>query len=177
MPLEFFSLENFRSVDAANTGQSIYVRPSPGQFACIRAELPYNRKTLTLLVDTACSGVVLSPSSVSRLKIPTFRNTFGSMAAAGGNVANTGVAQLESLKVGAITTGAMPAAVQDIGALPSGIDGIIGARCENVPAPRGTPPGYIVPVGANDQGYGGKGWPAEAAAAAARWYCAAATDA
>ena len=126
VPLEFFSLENFRSVDAANTGQSIYVRPSPGQFACIRAELPYNCKTLTLLVDTACSGVVLSPSSVSRLKIQTFKNAFGSMAAAGGNVANTAVAQLESLKIGAITTGAMPAAVQDIGALPSGIDGIIG---------------------------------------------------
>ena len=126
VPLEFFSLENFRSVDASNTGQSIYVRPSPGQFACIQAELPYNCKTLTLLVDTACSGGVLSPSSVSRLKIQTFKNTFGSMAAAGGNVANTAVAQLESLKVGAITSGAMPAAVQDIGALPSGIDGIIG---------------------------------------------------
>lgn len=126
VPLEFFSLENFRSVDASNTGQSIYVRPSPGQFACIQAELPYNGKTLTLLVDTACSGVVLSPSSVSRLKIQTFRNTFGSMAAAGGNVANTAVAQLESLKIGTIITGAMPAAVQDIGALPSGIDGIIG---------------------------------------------------
>ena len=126
VPLEFFSLESFRSVDASNTGQSIYVRPSPGQFACIKAELPYNCKTLTLLVDTACSGVVLSPSSVSRLKIQTFKNAFGSMAAAGGNVANTAVAQLESLKIGAITTGAMPAAVQEIGALPSGIDGIIG---------------------------------------------------
>jgi len=126
VPLEFFSLESFQSVDTSSAGQSVYVRPSPGQFACIQAQLPYKGTTLTLLVDTACSGVVLRPSSVRRLNIPTFKNTFGSMAAAGGNVANTAVAQLESLKVGGITTGAMPAAVQDIGALPSGIDGIIG---------------------------------------------------
>ncbi len=130
VPLVFYSLESFRAVDATNAAQSIYVRPSPGQFACIKAELPYNCETLTLLVDTACSGLVLRPSSVSRLKIQTFKNTFGRMAAAGGNT-KTGVAQLESLKIGEMTTGAMPAAVQDIGALPSGIDGIIGLALLN----------------------------------------------
>ena len=130
VPLVFYSLESFRTVDATNAAQSVYVRPSPGQFACIEAELPYNCQTLTLLVDTACSGLVLRPSSVSRLKIQTFKNTFGRMAAAGGN-ANTAVAQLESLKIGEMTTGAMPAAVQDIGALPNGIDGIIGLAVLN----------------------------------------------
>ena len=128
VPLVFYSLESFRTVDATNAAQSVYVRPSPGQFACIEAE--YNCQTLTLLVDTACSGLVLRPSSVSRLKIQTFKNTFGRMAAAGGN-ANTAVAQLESLKIGEMTTGAMPAAVQDIGALPNGIDGIIGLAVLN----------------------------------------------
>ena len=131
VPLVFYSLlESFRAVDATNAAQSIYVRPSPGQFACIEALLPYNCQTLTLLVDTACSGLVLRPSTVSRLKIQTFKNTFGRMAAAGGN-ANTAVAQLESLKIGEMTTGAMPAAVQDIGALPSGIDGIVGLAVLN----------------------------------------------
>ena len=126
VPLVFYSLESFSSVDASNTAQSVYVRPSPGQFACLKAELPNSGRTLTLLVDTACTGLVLRPSTVQRLGIPTFSNALGSMKAAGGNVANTAVAQLESLKIGSINTGAMPAAVQDIGAMPSPIDGIIG---------------------------------------------------
>mmetsp|Transcript_2439 Transcript_2439/g.5119 ORF Transcript_2439/g.5119 Transcript_2439/m.5119 type:complete len:534 (-) Transcript_2439:6134-7735(-) len=126
VPLVFYSLESFSSVDASNTAQSVYVRPSPGQFACIKAELPNPGRTLTLLVDTACTGLVLRPSTVQRLGIPNLSNALGSMNAAGGNVANAAVAQVESLKIGSINVGAMPAAVQDIGAMPSPIDGIIG---------------------------------------------------
>jgi len=123
VPLTFRSLDSFRSVDASNS-EEVFVRPSPGQFATLRADLP-NGKYLTLLVDTACSGVVLRPSSVRNLGIPTFKAP-GSMTAAGGTVGNTEVAQINQMIIAGNSFGPMPAAVQDIGALPSVMDGIIG---------------------------------------------------
>ena len=124
VPLSFYSLENFRTIDASNAAP-VYVRPSPGQFASIKAELPSKGKSLTLLGDTACSGLVLRPSSVERLGIVT-SNARGSMTSAGGRSGNIEVAQVESFLVGGSRFGALTAAVQDIGALPSPLDGIIG---------------------------------------------------
>jgi len=121
-PLTFVSLENFKSVAASNA--DVYVRPSPGQFAAVAFDTP-SGGPLTLLVDTACSGVVLRPSAARSRRMQTF-NAPGSMTAAGGMAASTAFARLDGLELCGERFGALNAAVQDIGALPSALDGIVG---------------------------------------------------
>ncbi|CAB9504233.1 expressed unknown protein [Seminavis robusta] len=80
---------------------------------------------LNLLLDTACSGLVLRPSVVEKYKLPSL-STPVTMTGAGGVASQTGLTQLESFRLGSQTFGPLPAAVQDIGALPRSLDGIIG---------------------------------------------------
>lgn len=83
--------------------------------------------TLTLLLDTACSGIVLRPSVVQRYNLPSLQTPV-TMTGAGGTQQNTGLTQLNNFRLedGSGSFGPLPAAVQDIGALPSDLDGIIG---------------------------------------------------
>jgi predicted aspartyl protease len=89
---------------------------------------------LRLLVDTACSGFVLRPSVVQqKYRFLPSLSTPVTMTGAGGTASATGLTQIDRFTLDAadqettaIKFGPLPAAVQDIGALPSSLDGIIG---------------------------------------------------
>ena len=128
--LTFISLEGSSSVPAVNA-DNLYLRPSPGQFPAVEFQIPNTDKTITLLLDTACSGIVLRPSVAQKLQLPTY-NTPVTMTAAGGTNMGGGVSQLPNLQLTTVQNGShfikgpFPAAIQDIGALPSKLDGIMG---------------------------------------------------
>ena len=145
VPFQYFSLEASKSVAAKNS-QDIYIRPSDGKYAAIKVILQktttQSSSTLNLLVDTACSGLVISPNAVTRVNgecpgILDMQSVGATMTTAGGSQA-AGVARWDkstNMIVGGVVVspaaandGSMSnvAAVQDIGALPSGLDGIIG---------------------------------------------------
>ena len=141
VPFQYFSLEASKSVAAINS-QDIYIRPSEGKYAAIKVTFQKTQSStvsLNLLVDTACSGLVISPNSVDRVNrecpgIFQMQTMGATMTTAGGNQ-GAGVAKWDkstNMIVGDFVVspanGSMSnlAAVQHIGALPSGLDGIIG---------------------------------------------------
>ncbi len=142
IPFQYFSLEASKSVAAANS-QDIYIRPSEGKYAAIKVTFQQTQSSssasLNLLVDTACSGLVISPNSVQRVNrecpgMFQMQSVGATMTTAGGSQ-GAGVAKWDTstnMIVGGVVVspanGSMSnlAAVQDIGALPSGLDGIIG---------------------------------------------------
>jgi len=137
-PLIYHELESSKSVKAQNAND-IYIRPSPGKYASIKVQLhkqgmQTNVIEWMLLVDTACSGLVLSPRAVSKANsicpniIQTIDNA-GTMTMAGSSQGSS-VAKWDTytkLYIGGIEIDhTNVAACQDIGALPSQLDGIIG---------------------------------------------------
>ena len=143
--------------DGADDGVgTVCIRPSRGRYAAIKVQLtnkeessssslsPSNADAVvvewTLLVDTACSGLVLSPDAVRRAndnRPGTMRvtNNAGTMTMAGSSsLGTTSVASWDEgryrMTVGGgeeiVGNGSNVAACQDIGALPAGLDGIIG---------------------------------------------------
>ena len=90
---------------------------------------------LQLLLDTACSGIVLRPSVVQQYSSSLPRLTTPvTMTGAGGVAGSTGLTQLDRFRLedddeddeNSPVFGPLPVAVQDIGALPRTLDGIIG---------------------------------------------------
>lgn len=138
-PLIYHELESSKSVQAQNA-DDIYIRPSPGKYASIKVQLHKQGSQTNpiiewmLLVDTACSGLVLSPNAVQKANnicpniIQTIDNA-GTMTMAGSSQGSS-VAKwdtytkltVESIEIDHTNV----AACQDIGALPSQLDGIIG---------------------------------------------------
>ncbi|KAL7535375.1 hypothetical protein ACHAXR_011128 [Thalassiosira sp. AJA248-18] len=136
-PFIYHELETSKSV-AAQNAEDIYIRPSAGKYAAITVQLKKEGQPSsiewTLLVDTACSGLVLRPDAVARAnqQCPGILHTIsnaGTMTMAGSSQ-GASVAKWDSytkLLVGGLEINhANVAACQDIGALPSGLDGIIG---------------------------------------------------
>lgn len=130
-PLYLTSLDRSSKVAAVNL-------PGDGGLTIDQGEQPYatikievedknggSSYTLSLLLDTACSGFVLRPEVVKRYNLPSY-STPVTMTGAGGTSATTGLTQLQCFRVGGESFGPLPAAVQDIGALPASLDGIIG---------------------------------------------------
>jgi predicted aspartyl protease len=126
VPMQFFALEA-RSISASSSGD-IYIRPSPGEYPAIELDLGRSG-ILTMLVDTACSGIVLRPSSAAKHNLRVVDNPI-SMTSAGGT-ADTKLSQIDSFTVQGKKFGPAPVAVQDIGALPSQLDGILGLQLLN----------------------------------------------
>jgi predicted aspartyl protease len=130
-PLYFTSLDTDVRIAAVNVeGGGITVNPADKPYPTIRIEVPSSAKgqssfTLTLLLDTACSGLVLRPNVVKKYNLPSYKNPV-SMTGAGGVAGTAGLTQLEKFNLADATFGPMPAAVQDIGGLPRDLDGIIG---------------------------------------------------
>ena len=137
-PLIYHQLESSKSVQAQNAND-IYIRPSLGKYASIKVQLQKqgiqtNVIEWMLLVDTACSGLVLSPKAVSKANsicpniIQTIDNA-GTMTMAGSSQGSA-VAEWDTytkLYIGGVEIDhTNVAACQDIGALPSQLDGIIG---------------------------------------------------
>ena len=141
-PFTYFQLGPFH-------GPNLYIRPSPGKYAAIKVQMrskdssSINRVVeWMLLVDTACSGLVLSPSAVKRANdicpgMMKIINNAGTMTMAGSSSGGmTSVAKWDEratqMIVGGVEipnsgmNGSNMAACQDIGALPVGLDGILG---------------------------------------------------
>jgi predicted aspartyl protease len=130
VPLYLTSLQSGTRIAALN-GSGITVEAKDHPYPSIKIKvMPVsgNEFTLNLLLDTACSGMVLRPSVVQQHKLPSL-STPVTMTGAGGTAMNTGLTQLDRYRLdesSEISFGPLPAAVQDIGALPSTLDGIIG---------------------------------------------------
>lgn len=122
--MDFHSLTPDLSVPSRNS--NVFLRPSPGKYPSIDLTVPGQKRPLTLLVDTACSGLVLRPNIIKQYNLPSF-NAGVTMTAAGGTVGGTSVAKLSSaiMDDGTVLDDLMVAG-QDIGALPRKLDGIIG---------------------------------------------------
>lgn len=136
-PLFLTSMDQVRMIAAVNMvdGGGISIGPTEQQFATIQIQVfsPTTPFSINLLIDTACSGFVLRPNVVVQYKLPSY-STPVTMSGAGGTVGTTGLTQISSFGLvpmdGNISNsnkfGPIPAAVQEIGALPSKLDGIIG---------------------------------------------------
>jgi len=134
VPLYFVNMDrmNVAAVNMPNGG-GITIEPSEQPYPAIQITIPNNNSgnlkgdkgTLTLLLDTACSGLVLRPEIASKYDLPSY-STPVTMTGAGGTVSGTGLTQLSKFYVGGVEFGPLPASVQDIGALPRQLDGIIG---------------------------------------------------
>lgn len=124
-PLYFTSLDTGLIVAAVNS-DGISVNRSEKPYSAIKVEVQGRDTsfTLQLLLDTACSGIVLRPSVVKKWDLPESSMPV-TMTGAGGSSAAQGLTQL-SFEVGDKSFGPLPAAIQDIGALPGSLDGIIG---------------------------------------------------
>ncbi|KAL7448554.1 hypothetical protein ACHAWC_000719, partial [Mediolabrus comicus] len=154
VPFQYFSLESSTSAVAAKNAEDIFIRPSEGKYAAIEVTLLQKIKTadssssaaatavtMNLLVDTACSGLVISPTAITRMNnecpnIIQLQSSIGATMTSAGGSQGAGVAKWDDstkMMVGGVVVqpsniGSMSnvAAVQDIGALPRGLDGIIG---------------------------------------------------
>ena len=134
VPMTFSSLQASQPIQG---NDNVFLRPSPGLYASIQLYLPSTGHTLNMLVDTACSGIVVRPLSATRCNLKVVTNPTSTITSAGGTTTNTKVAFLGPFAMDATrfasneqdtiaTFGPLPVAVQDIGALPKELDGIIG---------------------------------------------------
>jgi predicted aspartyl protease len=128
-PLFFTTMDKDFQV-AAVSGGGITVEASKQPYATLQIQVQQNGKefTLSLLIDTACSGFVLRPEVQRKYNLPSY-STPVTMTGAGGVSQATGLTQIQKLSVGgtaAASFGPMPAVLQDIGGLPSSLDGILG---------------------------------------------------
>mmetsp|Transcript_15412 Transcript_15412/g.37959 ORF Transcript_15412/g.37959 Transcript_15412/m.37959 type:complete len:423 (+) Transcript_15412:154-1422(+) len=125
-PLYFTSLDAGLRIAAVNSDHGISVNPNEKPYSAIKIQVQGKGTsfTLQLLLDTACSGLVLRPSVVKKWNLPESSMPV-TMTGAGGSSVAQGLTQL-SFEVGDKSFGPLPAAIQDIGALPGSLDGIIG---------------------------------------------------
>ena len=128
-PLFFTGLDDGLRIAAVNIDGGITVQPGDQPYVTIQIEVVQDGSSssfpLSLLLDTACSGFVLRPSVVQKYNLREL-DTPITMTGAGGTSGGTGLTQIDKFVFGDETFGPLPAAVQDIGALPSTLDGIIG---------------------------------------------------
>lgn len=131
-PLYFTSMDKGLRVAAVNGG-GISVETSEQPYATLQIQVRQQQQgssdkefTLSLLLDTACTGFVLRPQVQTKYNLPSY-TTPVTMTGAGGVSQATGLTQIQRFSVGGTTTfGPTPAVIQDIGALPSSLDGILG---------------------------------------------------
>ncbi|KAG7371873.1 aspartyl protease [Nitzschia inconspicua] len=127
----------FTTVDAGRSSAGVEIQSSDKPFATILIHAWSKNNNdqsfqLHLLLDTACSGLVLRPSVVKQHNLPKL-STPVTMTGAGGTVGATGLTEIEKFTIQTLSDteksrmfGPISAAVQDIGGLPSSLDGIIG---------------------------------------------------
>jgi Aspartyl protease len=135
-PLYFTTMDEGVRVAAENMDGGIIVQPSTQPYATMKIQVLNPAKgdsfTLSLLMDTACSSFVLKPGICAKYNLPSY-STPVTMQGAAGVTQTTGLTQIQQFTVPNINPqgasrpfGPLPAAVQEIGGLPSAIDGIIG---------------------------------------------------
>jgi hypothetical protein len=168
-PLYFTTMDQGMRVPAQNVNGGIIVEPSSQPYATMKIQIPSSKYMnsnakknvsdhdhhyiLSLLVDTACTGLVLRPTVVRQYQLPSYDTPVTMQGAAGISQA-TGLTQLSSFTLypndnnnnhhyepttvpssstsssrkqkPTRTFRSLPAAVQDINGLPTVLDGIIG---------------------------------------------------
>lgn len=170
-PLYFTTMDQGMRVPAQNVNGGIIVEPSSQPYATMKVQIPSSKhmnsnnkkdvsdhndhSILSLLVDTACTGLVLRPTVVRQYQLPSYDTPVTMQGAAGISQA-TGLTQLSSFTLfhqnwnnnhheptttvpssssssspnqqqqPTRTFRSLPAAVQDINGLPMVLDGIIG---------------------------------------------------
>jgi len=122
IPLYLTTMDGSRSIDTTS-GPQVTINPTQQPFVTMSVTLP-SGSSLRLLVDTACSGLVLRPRVVEQHSLPKLSAPVV-MTGAGGTAVTSGLTQLQ-FRVESRSFGPLQAAVQEIGALPSALDGIIG---------------------------------------------------
>lgn len=139
--LSFVTLESGRSIEGTYNSESVRITDTDIQpYPTMTINVVDNSKKdgsfpLKLLVDTACSGLVLTPSAVQKHNMRS-NSMPVSMTGAGGTASGFGATQIDRFTFGYDSDnenqskeflGPLLAAVQDTGALdPLGLDGIIG---------------------------------------------------
>ena len=130
--LSFVSLESGQSISGTYNSESIQISDAdiqPYPTMTIQVVNGNNKFPLKLLVDTACSGLVLTPSSVQKNNLSSDSRPVV-MTGAGGTADSIGATRIDRFTFGYddnVNFGPLLAAVQDTGALDQlGLDGIIG---------------------------------------------------
>ena len=137
VPLYILSNQD-RELKLANDTTMSVSRDQDAQFCAVQVKIPQDNSkqehTLVLLVDTACSGVVLRSSVPSRCGLPLYNSPSSTMTGASGVA--SGLGQISQISRFYLTNrqelesrrqfGPLPAAIQDISALPFELDGILG---------------------------------------------------
>ena len=132
-------MDSVVEIDGGNNSMGV-MKPNPQFFATLEAKVggtttnKNNNQTVRLLVDTACSGFVVRSRVVSALGLPTYQSPV-TMTGAGGTTSSSSgqISQFPSLQLKDCTeanvntiSGPFPVSIQEIDALPSSLDGIIG---------------------------------------------------
>lgn len=134
IPMKFISSEQGTKSVKSSDDSNAFLRPSPGQFPALEIEIPDSKgpqKKITLLLDTACSGIVLRPSTVQQLQLQSL-DAPTTMMAAGGTSMGGKITQFPSISLTTTQNsnhfirGPFPVFIQDIGVLPPELDGIMG---------------------------------------------------
>lgn len=151
--ISFASIETGRSIPGTslNSGETIRIDAKGTPYPTITIHVLDNDQgggkgfDLTLLLDTACSGFVLRPSTVQKYNMNSYTSSSSTMIGAGGTAGSIagGLTQINSFIISGDTKSNVitynyngrqqpfPVAVQDIGALPTSLDGIIGLSFMN----------------------------------------------
>lgn len=151
--ISFASVETGRSIPGTslNSGETIRIDAKGTPYPTITIHVLDNDQgggkgfDLTLLLDTACSGFVLRPSTVQKYNMNSYSSSASTMIGAGGTAGSIagGLTQINSFTISGDTKSNVitynyngrqqpfPVAVQDIGALPTSLDGIIGLSFMN----------------------------------------------
>jgi len=150
--ISFTSIETGRSISGTelNSGESIRIKAEGTPYPTINIHVLDNNHNnniqsggggsegfdLSLLFDTACSGFVLRPSIIQKYNMLAMSSSSSTMIGAAGttNPITAGLSQINSFtiigdrKKNVINNNGrpLPVAVQDIDALPTSLDGIIG---------------------------------------------------
>ena len=135
-PIKLTALRD--NVRVENLGDNGVFEPTDQPFATIELILQNpsssssNNQRLNLMVDTACSGVVLHSRAVQRLNLPQMSTPVTSMGASGSAEA-TGLTEIPPFTIvddddddDTKVFSKLPAAIQNVDTLPSFIDGILG---------------------------------------------------
>jgi hypothetical protein len=107
--LYFTSMDSNRRISAENDAE-LSILPSDQPYATVQigvANPSGNDFSLSLLLDTACSGFVLRPSVVTRYNLPSYSNPV-TMTGAGNAAGRTGLTQIDRFTFGDKTYGPLP---------------------------------------------------------------------
>ena len=138
-PLKLISLRGSEEVIVSSSSSStsdpgqLKFQPTDQPFATMELQVQGGLNnddefTLNLMVDTACSGVVLKSSSVQEYQIPLIQQTPATSTGVSGVAERVELAEISNFAVGdeRFDGNGLPAAVQNLDVIPKSIDGIIG---------------------------------------------------